>query len=44
VVAIDDLSTGNLSNVAHLADEPLFEPVEGTVADTRLLQGASAAS
>jgi UDP-glucose 4-epimerase len=39
VVAIDDLSTGSVGNVAHLADEPLFEFVKGTVADTRLLQG-----
>jgi UDP-glucose 4-epimerase len=37
VVALDDLSTGRLANLAHLAGEPRFRLVEGDVCDARLV-------
>ncbi len=33
VVALDDLSTGSLRNVAHLEDDPRFRLVRGTILD-----------
>jgi UDP-glucose 4-epimerase len=39
VVALDDLSTGSAANVAHLADEPLFSLVRGTILDHPLVSG-----
>jgi UDP-glucose 4-epimerase len=33
VLALDDLSTGSTRNVAHLADEPRFRLVEGSILD-----------
>jgi len=35
VVAFDDLSTGSVRNVAHLAAEPRFRLVQGTILDHR---------
>jgi UDP-glucose 4-epimerase len=37
VVALDDLSTGQRRNVAHLLDHPRFQFVEGSVLDARLV-------
>jgi UDP-glucose 4-epimerase len=37
VVALDDLSTGSVSNIAHLADEPRFELRQGTILDYGLV-------
>jgi UDP-glucose 4-epimerase len=39
VIALDDLSTGSAANVAHLADEPLFSLVRGTILDHPLVSG-----
>jgi UDP-glucose 4-epimerase len=33
VVALDDLSTGSVKNVAHLVDEPRFQLVSGSILD-----------
>jgi dTDP-glucose 4,6-dehydratase len=40
VVCVDNLSTGDLENVAHLAEEPAFEHVEHDVAVPFGIQGA----
>lgn len=37
VIVLDDLSTGNISNVVHLLDDPRFELVQGSVLDRPLL-------
>lgn len=39
VTALDDLSTGALSNIAHIADNPSFRFIEGKVQDNELLYG-----
>jgi dTDP-glucose 4,6-dehydratase len=40
VVCVDNMSTGDLENVAHLAEEPTFEHVEHDVAVPFGIQGA----
>jgi UDP-glucose 4-epimerase len=42
VTAIDDFSTGSRRNVAHLAGNPNFELIEGTVLDEALMAKAIA--
>ena len=42
VVALDDLSTGRHSNVAHLEDHPQFQLIIGSVLDNSLVQEAVA--
>ncbi len=42
VTAIDDFSTGSRRNVAHLAGNPNFELIEGTVLDEALMEKAIA--
>lgn len=38
VTAIDDLSTGNTANIAHLADDPKFTMVVGSAADKAVME------
>lgn len=42
VTALDDLSTGQRRNVAHLLDHPRFQFVEGSVLDARLVADLTA--
>jgi UDP-glucose 4-epimerase len=37
VICLDNLSTGNLANVAHLTGDPGFELVQGSILDPRLM-------
>ena len=37
VIVVDDLSTGNAQNLAHLQDHPSLEYIEGTVEDKSLV-------
>lgn len=37
VICLDNMTTGNLANVAHLATDPGFELVQGSILDTRLM-------
>jgi len=39
VVALDDLSTGSATNIAHLEDEPAFSLMRGTILDHPLVSG-----
>ncbi|TQN28771.1 UDP-glucose 4-epimerase [Haloactinospora alba] len=38
VVALDDLSTGHVSNIAHLTDDPAFSMVQGSILDADLVR------
>lgn len=38
VVALDDLSTGCVSNIAHLTDDPAFRIVHGSILDADLVE------
>lgn len=42
IMALDDLSTGRLSNIEHLLDHPGFEFRQGSIFDGSLLAGAVA--
>jgi UDP-glucose 4-epimerase len=42
VVAIDDLSTGSVANVAHLLSAPSFQLIEGSITDAALLDRSTA--
>ncbi len=42
VVGLDDLSTGREQNLAAVADHPRFRLVEGTILDSRLVDGLTA--
>ncbi|HEX6547447.1 MAG TPA: GDP-mannose 4,6-dehydratase [Candidatus Dormibacteraeota bacterium] len=44
VIAIDDLSTGNVRNIRHLLDNRRFRFVEGSVLDAELVDRLSAGS
>lgn len=39
VSVIDDLSTGRLSNIAEITDNPRFKFVEGSVRDVKVMEG-----
>lgn len=44
VVALDNLRTGSEANIAHLADEPRFSFVSGSILDHPLMSGLAAQS
>src|SRR4051794_31308051 len=42
VLALDDISTGSLGNIAHLRDDPAFTLVEGSVLEADLVEKLTA--